>query len=246
MNKIKKYISPNNLHSKEFREEYQKDRVLSIKQNFCDRKKELMKFQNESIKTMEEMLAFNNFYYIKERTFFTEFGDLFYADFFIPELYLVIEIDGGYHNTDKRKYLDKAKELLIADRGIPTVRIKNEEVFEIPAIMWDFLMTQAEKFWEENKDSILDFTEAYGKWRDRNFSDKIHLVENLKCRFNENLKNFCTNCIVEEVNKAGEVLWVFEDIFDYHFKTGVRFKRCLEKFNTSNNRWKTRLRFQNN
>lgn len=53
------------------------------------------------------------------------------ADFFIPSMNLIVEIDGGYHDAER----DRAKdELFERERGIKTLRLTNEQVFagELP------------------------------------------------------------------------------------------------------------------
>lgn len=244
MTKIGRYKNLNYIHSKEDWEKYEKERVMPIKQNFVHRKKELLKFSNESLKTMQELLKFNNLYYIKERTFFTEKGDLFYADFYIPELQLVIEIDGGYHETDKRKYLDKAKELLIAGKSIATVRFSNEEVFEIPTLMREHLLKKANIFWETNKKDLPNFKDVFDRWKNKSSLNKDAITYKLKKQFTDRLKNFYQDFPIEEFNKNGDVLWVFENIFECHYKTGLKFKEVLDKFNMNSRNWKTRLRYK--
>lgn len=48
------------------------------------------------------------------------------ADFYCSKLLLIIEIDGDSH--DFRKYMDKERDIYFANRGIKTIRIKNETV----------------------------------------------------------------------------------------------------------------------
>lgn len=50
----------------------------------------------------------------------------FILDFYCSKLMLAIEIDGDSH--DNKKYLDKQRDLYFEQRGIKTVRFKNEEV----------------------------------------------------------------------------------------------------------------------
>jgi len=47
------------------------------------------------------------------------------ADFFIPSLNLIVEIDGGCHNAEEDRHRD---ELFRAVRGIHTIRFTNEQV----------------------------------------------------------------------------------------------------------------------
>jgi very-short-patch-repair endonuclease len=51
------------------------------------------------------------------------------ADFYLPRPYkAVIEIDGGYHGTEKQKIRDRSKDTYYQSRGFQVIRIKNEEV----------------------------------------------------------------------------------------------------------------------
>jgi very-short-patch-repair endonuclease len=52
----------------------------------------------------------------------------FILDFYCSKLLLVIEIDGDSH--DKKQYLDKSRDLYLEQRGIKTIRYKNEEVLK--------------------------------------------------------------------------------------------------------------------
>ena len=55
------------------------------------------------------------------------------VDFYLPKPYkIVIEVDGGYHTTDKQKYRDSFKDrYLIEERGFKVLRFTNEEAKEI-------------------------------------------------------------------------------------------------------------------
>jgi ATP-dependent DNA helicase RecG len=61
-----------------------------------------------------------------QKTFIKPFHRI--ADFYIPKKKIIIEVDGGYHQTTQRK--DKIKdELWEKRRGCRTIRITNEQVF---------------------------------------------------------------------------------------------------------------------
>lgn len=54
-------------------------------------------------------------------------GYVYFIDFYIPKFKIAIEIDGGYHQTQKEK--DAARDERLLDyRNILTVRLTNEEV----------------------------------------------------------------------------------------------------------------------
>ena len=50
----------------------------------------------------------------------------FILDFYCSKLLLDIEIDGDSH--DNKKYLDNQRDLYLEQRGIKTIRFKNEEI----------------------------------------------------------------------------------------------------------------------
>ena len=54
--------------------------------------------------------------------------DGYIADFVITEADLIIEVDGGYHDTEEQKSLDLARELYLNQRGFTLLRFTNEEV----------------------------------------------------------------------------------------------------------------------
>jgi very-short-patch-repair endonuclease len=67
----------------------------------------------------------------KERVAPPSLGTRFYtplfriADFYLPEMNLIIEIDGSYHDPEKGRIKD---ERFLRDRGIRTLRLTNDQV----------------------------------------------------------------------------------------------------------------------
>ena len=53
---------------------------------------------------------------------------IYIADFYCHELKLVIEVDGGYHQTKEQLILDKRRTDDIAFQGLKLIRFTNEEV----------------------------------------------------------------------------------------------------------------------
>ncbi len=53
---------------------------------------------------------------------------IYIADFYCHQLKLVIEIDGGYHQTSEQQKIDKERTANIEGNGIQVVRFTNEEV----------------------------------------------------------------------------------------------------------------------
>jgi very-short-patch-repair endonuclease len=54
--------------------------------------------------------------------------DGYIADFFCHEKKLLIEVDGGIHNTEPQKVIDARKESAALSRGLHIVRIENKEI----------------------------------------------------------------------------------------------------------------------
>jgi very-short-patch-repair endonuclease len=52
------------------------------------------------------------------------------ADFFIPELNILVELDGGYHLTERQKIRDYMKDKHYKERKFKILRLKNEEVYD--------------------------------------------------------------------------------------------------------------------
>ena len=50
------------------------------------------------------------------------------ADFYCHQLKLVIEIDGGYHQTEEQKKLDTERTATIEFEGLKVIRFTNEQV----------------------------------------------------------------------------------------------------------------------
>jgi very-short-patch-repair endonuclease len=55
---------------------------------------------------------------------------LYIADFYCHECKLVIELDGGYHNTKDRVVLDELRTKVFEDFGITVLRFTNKEVLD--------------------------------------------------------------------------------------------------------------------
>ena len=62
----------------------------------------------------------------------------FIADFYCPLANLVIEIDGGYHQTEEQQRLDKEREERLQAKGYNILRFTNEQVlFDIDNVLRD-------------------------------------------------------------------------------------------------------------
>ena len=54
----------------------------------------------------------------------------YYADIYIPRLRLIIEVDGGYHFTERQKRLDTNRSAGIRRLGYHVCRIKNRDTLD--------------------------------------------------------------------------------------------------------------------
>lgn len=54
-------------------------------------------------------------------------GKIYFADFFIPDRRLVIEVDGEYHYENTQRDKDRARDIEFKSRKIDVVRVSNNE-----------------------------------------------------------------------------------------------------------------------
>jgi len=52
----------------------------------------------------------------------------FIADFYCPQIRLVVEVDGGYHQEEYQANLDQNRDAIIESMKIKVVRFTNEQV----------------------------------------------------------------------------------------------------------------------
>lgn len=205
-------------------------RLKQIQKNFVQRKKELTEYTNSSIEYLIKNLNDNNIYFTREKTFFDLDSSLFFSDFYIPYYRLTIELDGGYHEESKRKYLDEVKSNFLANRSICTIRFKNEEIFDYN-LNSKFLKLAGKTQWDNyNIDK-----RSYDYWiKIISFKSKLeaskHLIELYieKYQSSEFILDWFKP--IKLIDKDNNILWVFENIFYTHFRTGKRFKDIISMF----------------
>lgn len=56
---------------------------------------------------------------------------IYFADMYIPTLKTIVEIDGGYHTTNKQRKLDKNRSSGIWRLGYHVLRLSNHDVRDI-------------------------------------------------------------------------------------------------------------------
>jgi very-short-patch-repair endonuclease len=55
--------------------------------------------------------------------------DIFIADFYCHEMKLIVELDGGIHDTIEQKEYDDGRSFELEEKGFKIIRFRNEEVF---------------------------------------------------------------------------------------------------------------------
>lgn len=70
---------------------------------------------------------------VKQKIFMFQ-EDAFIADFFLPLIRLVFEIDGKHHDSPRQKSYDSYRTKLINNRKIRVIRFKNEEIANLKTI----------------------------------------------------------------------------------------------------------------
>ena len=55
--------------------------------------------------------------------------DIFIADFYCHEMKLIVELDGGIHDTIEQMEYDDGRSFELEEKGFKIIRFRNEEVF---------------------------------------------------------------------------------------------------------------------
>lgn len=125
-------IPKNCTKNKRFWKKYRRSRKenKSKYRRFLDNKAQFLNPTKSEI-IFEDKLAETGWKYKTQYSYsFDSIGGI--ADFYIPSKRLIIEIDGGYHNTREQKAKDKAKEFVAKKKlRIKTIRYTNKEAEEI-------------------------------------------------------------------------------------------------------------------
>jgi very-short-patch-repair endonuclease len=105
------------------------------------RKKELDKNSTPAENRMKNLLKKKQFKFEKNKVFMN--GDYFYfADFYLPELDLVIEIDGKYHETEKQMKVDYYKDRYYTEtKKLKLLRITNKKLAQIGEKVVDTILS---------------------------------------------------------------------------------------------------------
>lgn len=79
------------------------------------------------LKLLKIEYTFQKIFFYKNQEGFTRF---YFADFYLPKYNMILEVDGGYHNTREQKIEDSKRTaiLKVINKVKGVIRIKNEEV----------------------------------------------------------------------------------------------------------------------
>lgn len=215
--------------------EHNDARYIDITKEFISRKNKLIEASTEAVIYFEKLLIRHSIFYVKEKCFFSECADLFYADFYIPLLRLTIEIDGGYHENPTRKYLDKVKEDFLIGKNIATIRFKNEDVLKLQTLNKKLLIDKANSFWN-NKPNIFKLN-----WEAVTLDNKKYAITKLKNNFHKELTHINVNKTVVMYSNNEE--WIFDNIFVLHFSTEFKFRDVLKRLNKHSSRLKYNIKY---
>ena len=96
-------------------------------------KQKLRKRKTPSERRIEDLLTELNIKFQDQKVLIA--GDFFcIADFYLPKPYrLVIEVDGGYHQTETQKWRDFYKDRYYESRKFKVLRLTDTEALAVPA-----------------------------------------------------------------------------------------------------------------
>jgi very-short-patch-repair endonuclease len=143
--------------SKVLRKQARKDRTKRIvKAKLGGKAKkfraDLVKNQTPSETKMKAILKFMGIKYEFQKIFYTE-TTFYIVDFYLPDRNIVIELDGGYHNTKEQKAKDKKRSKALMGEIDGVYRLKNEAVenVEITKKLVEGFLAEDEKRKLENR-----------------------------------------------------------------------------------------------
>ena len=150
-----------------------KNKMKFVKHNFTPVKNMLLTKRSKAETHLKELLIKANIYFVREKGNYKYNTRWCYYDFFLPYYRIYIEIDGGSHNNDKQKAIDKEKTQIIKNKQRFLVRLTNDEVlamnnFSINEII-DKLAVQLKTKRHPNR----DYKARYFKNLGRNYQQSI-------------------------------------------------------------------------
>jgi very-short-patch-repair endonuclease len=106
--------------------EYKENLTLAAKPDIFAKAKELKRESTEAEKILWKHIRNKQ---VQGKKFRRQHPlDIFIADFYCHEKKLIIELDGGYHETLKQKEYDDGRSYELEEKGYKIIRFKNEDV----------------------------------------------------------------------------------------------------------------------
>lgn len=116
------------------------------------RRKKLINKETPFEKTVEKLLRKTKVEFSKQVPFHTEHS-FYIADFYVPSMRTILEIDGKYHEDLEQKIKDRNRDTWFLKQGIMVKRILNEEIPSLdPSILIEFLKSKGihyKEYYEE-------------------------------------------------------------------------------------------------
>lgn len=114
--------------------DYKDNLTWGAKRGIFDNAKELRKSMTYAEEVLWKHLRNNKVMGVKFRR--QHPLDIFIADFYCHSKKLIIELDGGIHDTTEQKQYDDGRTFELEEKGFHILRFKNEEVFnDIEAVL---------------------------------------------------------------------------------------------------------------
>jgi very-short-patch-repair endonuclease len=124
----------------------QKAKSIADKQLLMDEyRKERKTTRSELI--FKTKLIKNDIQFEEQKAFVTD-SEMYACDFFLPGYNIVVELDGGYHDTEKQKTQDRKKNKFYKRNGYVLLRLKNETADNISC---DDMKDYLTRHWERCK-----------------------------------------------------------------------------------------------
>lgn len=151
--------------------------TIGQKEDWCKKaRKNLMRTTTE-----EENIVYNKLPSKMKPASFQQYpflikGHIYFADIYIKKWKIVIEVDGGYHKSQKQKKKDTERDSILAQMGVRVYRISNDDVRNAVALK-DFIhmlkllkKSYKEDVTKENK--YLSNAPEFQKYREKRISRK--------------------------------------------------------------------------
>jgi very-short-patch-repair endonuclease len=105
---------------------YKANLTWSAKPSIFDNAKDLRKSMTEAEKILWKQLRNNKLNGLKFRR--QHPLDIFIADFYCHQKKLIIELDGGIHDSPEQKEYDEGRTFELEEKGFKILRFRNEDI----------------------------------------------------------------------------------------------------------------------